>query len=234
MRPKEPRAYPDAVNSRKYHSPRRLDSATQTRETILRSAYALFLDRGYNRVTIGDIAQAANVAVPTVYSSTGGKSAILLTLLEPALTDPAVAECLTAVEASEDPHEVIRITSDGTRRTHERHWELVYGVFYRDPPGEATVKAVLDRGADDFVQALTRVAERLMTLGSLRPEVDTAYVLDVLWFYFGPHSWTTLVGQRGWTFERAEAWAAHAAEHALLPPRTQAAAPPAGGGVGLS
>lgn len=212
-------AYHGSVTSRKYHSPRRLDAAAQTRETILRSAHALFLDRGYTRVTIGDIAKAANVAVPTVYSSAGSKAAILLTLLEPALTDPTVAECLAAVDASEDPSEVIRLVADGTRRNHERHWDLVYGVFYRDPPGEATVKAVLDRGADDFVQALTRVAERLVELGSLRPEVDTAYALDVLWFHFGPHAWTTLVGQRGWDFDRAEAWAARAAEHALLLPR---------------
>ncbi len=121
---------------------------------------------------------------------------------------------------------MVRLTADGTRRTHERHWDLVYGIFYRDPPGEATVKAVLDRGKDDFVQALTRVAERLVTLGSLRPEVDMAYALDVLWFYFGPHAWTTLVGQRGWTFDRAETWATRAAEHALLLPRTADPAQP--------
>ncbi|MFJ6076000.1 TetR/AcrR family transcriptional regulator [Streptomyces sp. NPDC093065] len=203
------------MTSRKYHSPRRSDLAAQTRDVILNSACALFLERGYAGVTIGEIAQAANVAVPTVYSSAGSKSAILLALLEPALTEPAIAEHLAAVTTSEDPCEVIELTARGTRLAHERHWDLVYGLFYRDPPGELAVKTVLDRGADDFVQALTHVAARLGALDSLPDEVDEAEALDVLWFHFGPHAWTTLVGQRSWSFDRAQAWTTRAATRAL-------------------
>lgn len=204
------------MTTRKYHSPRRAHSATATRESILRSAHTLFLARGYAEVTIGEIAEAADVAVPTVYSSVGNKAAVLTKLLQPAVTDPAVASTLAAVEASDDPRAVIELTAKGTRLTHERHWDLIYGLFYRDPPGEPAVKAVLDKGEDDYVQALTRVADRLIALDALSGGTDRTGALDLLWFYLGPHAWTTLVGDRAWTFDRAQEWIARSACLALL------------------
>ncbi|MFD1270982.1 hypothetical protein ACFQ51_00615 [Streptomyces kaempferi] len=111
---------------------------------------------------------------------------------------------------------MIALTAEGTRLTHERHWELVYELFYRNPPGEPAVKAVLDRGADDYVQALTRVANRLVTLDALPTEVSHAEAVDLLWFHLGPHAWITLVGERAWSFDRAQAWTARSACRALL------------------
>ncbi|MFD1270981.1 TetR/AcrR family transcriptional regulator [Streptomyces kaempferi] len=70
------------MTTRKYTSTRRVNSAAATREAILSSAHALFLARGYAGVTIGEIAEAGNVAVPTVYSSVGSKPSILTALLE--------------------------------------------------------------------------------------------------------------------------------------------------------
>ncbi|MDF6040990.1 TetR/AcrR family transcriptional regulator [Streptomyces sp. JH14] len=204
------------MTSRKYNSPRRTNSAAATREAILSSAHTLFMARGYAGVTIGEIAEAGKVAVPTVYSSVGNKPKILTALLEPALTDPAIADNLAAVEASDDPRTVVELTAEGTRLTHERHWELVYGLFYRNPPGEPAVQAVLDRGADDYVQALTRVADRLVALDALRADVSPAEAIDLLLFYLGPHAWITLVGERAWPFDRAQAWIAQSACQALL------------------
>ncbi|MFD7440884.1 TetR/AcrR family transcriptional regulator [Streptomyces sp. NPDC059909] len=202
--------------TRKYDCPRRTSSAAATHEAILSNAHRLFLARGYAGVTIGEIAEAANVAVPTVYSSAGNKPSILTALLEPALTDPAIADTLAAVEASDNPRTVIELTAEGTRLTHERHWELVYGLFYRNPPGEPAVKAVLDRGADGYVQALTRVADRLVALDALRADVPRAEAVDILWFHLGPHAWMTLVGERAWPFDRAQTWTARSACQALL------------------
>lgn len=204
------------MTTRKYQSPRRADAAAATREAILTSARTLFLDRGYAGVTIAEIAGAAEVAVPTVYSSVGNKPGILATLMEPAVTDAAVASTLAAVEASDDPRDVIELTAEGTRLTHERHWDLVYDLFYKDPPGEPAVKAVVDRGHDDYIQALTKVAERLAALDALLPGISREDAVDVLWFHVGPHAWQTLVGERGWTFDRAQAWIARSACQALL------------------
>ncbi|MCD0484851.1 TetR/AcrR family transcriptional regulator [Streptacidiphilus sp. ASG 303] len=204
------------MTTRRYNSPRRASAAAATRQAILDSAQALFLARGYTEVTVGEIAEAAGVAVPTVYSSVGNKPSILRALLEPVLTDPAIADTLAAIEASDDPRALIDLTAEGTRLTHERHWDLVFELFYRNPPGEPAVKAVLDRGADSYVQILTAVADRLGALDALRPGIGREEAADLLIFYLGPHAWMTLVGERAWSFERAQAWMARSAGRALL------------------
>ncbi|MEV7995128.1 TetR/AcrR family transcriptional regulator [Streptomyces sp. NPDC086077] len=204
------------MTTRKYDSPRRTNSAAATRETILRNAQKLFLARGYTGVTIGEIAEAATVAVPTVYSSVGNKPSILTALLEPILVGPSIADAVVALEANDDPHTVIDLIAEGTRLIHERHWDLLYGLLYRKPPGESAVKEVLDRGADVYLQALTRATDRLLALGALRADVPRAEAIDLLWFYLGPQAWMTLVGDRGWSFDRAQTWATRSARQALL------------------
>ncbi|GGT02996.1 hypothetical protein [Streptomyces chromofuscus] len=53
--------------------------------------------------------------------------------MESAISDPAIARTLAAVEVGDDPRSVIEPAAEGTRQTHERHGDLVYGLFYRNP-----------------------------------------------------------------------------------------------------
>ena len=198
-----------------YHSPRRADAAAATRAAILDTARAMFLDRGYTDVTVGDIAKAAQVAVPTVYASTGGKAAILSALLEPAVNDPSVEESLEIVASTHDAARVIGATAAGTRRTCERHWDTLYGLM-RHAVAEPAAQKVIEATLATYLSALTVVAERLIALDALRPQIDRDQAIDLLWFYLGRSPWFTLVGERGWTFDRAEAWLAGSARHALL------------------
>src|SRR3954453_18133437 len=59
----------------------RLDAATR-RDQILDSASALFAERGYEEVTIEDVAKAAGVARGLVHHYFGGRKEVLLALLE--------------------------------------------------------------------------------------------------------------------------------------------------------
>ncbi|WP_371779463.1 TetR/AcrR family transcriptional regulator [Streptosporangium subroseum] len=198
-----------------YNSPRRTDAALSTRAAILESGRRLFLADGYANVTVAGIASAARVAVQTVYGSTGGKAAILAALLAPAVEDPAVEQTLTGIAATDDPRAVIAITAAGTRQAHERNWELVWGLLHQNltEPSAASVMEAIEAA---YIGALTAVADRLAALNALRPELDRAGAVDLLWFYLGQSAWLTLVGKRGWDFDRAEAWMAGAAQQALL------------------
>lgn len=200
---------------RSYDSPRRRHAALATRQAILDSARRLFLAEGYAKVTVADIASAAQVAIPTVYGSTGGKAAILEALLAPAVGDPAVEQTLTGIAMTTDPPTVIAIIGAGTRQAHERHWELVWGLHYRNLT-ERSAAPVLDAIKAAYLSALTAVADRLTALSALKPELDHAAAVDLLWFYLGQPAWYTLVGDRGWDFDRAEAWLTDAAQQALL------------------
>jgi AcrR family transcriptional regulator len=198
-----------------YHSPRRTDAAAATRLAILDSARELFLARGYSAVTVTEIATGARVAVQTVYSSTGGKAAILSAILAPSVADRAVQETRSGVAASEDPRAVIDITARGTRDAHERHWDVVYGLFRRGMV-EPAAAAVLDEAIEAYLAVLGEVADRLAALDALRPGLDREFAVDLLWFHLGQRAWFTLVGDRGWEFGRAEAWLARSARHSLL------------------
>jgi AcrR family transcriptional regulator len=200
---------------RSYNSPRRRDAAVATREAILDCARRLFLVDGYANVTVADIAAAARVAVPTVYGSTGGKAAILRALLEPAVHDPAVGRTLADIAATDDPRRVVALAAAGPRDAHERHWELVWGLLHRNL-AEPSAQAVLDESKADYLAVLMAVADRLIALDALKEDLDRAAAGDVLWFYLGRPGWYTLVGDRGWDFDRAEAFLAEAAQRALL------------------
>jgi AcrR family transcriptional regulator len=199
-----------------YHSPRREDAAAATRAAILDGARTLFLERGYADVTVPEIAKAARVAVQTVYASTGGKSAILAALLQPALEDPDGAATREAVQRIDDPRAVITAAAHGTRSVHERHWDILWGLL-RHTPGELAAQQAIDTAVGHCLEGLTIIAHRLVDLDALRPGIGLPDAIDVLWFHFGQNAWFSLVGERGWNFDRAQTWLDESAARALLP-----------------
>jgi hypothetical protein len=66
------------------------------------------------------------------------------------------------------------------------------------------------------MEAQVVIAQRLDELGGLKPGVSPLREADMLWFYFGPNAWYSLVGDRGWTFGQAEQWLLEAARRDLL------------------
>jgi AcrR family transcriptional regulator len=199
----------------RYHSPRREDAAAATREAILGRARELFLTRGYAATTVPEIARAAQVAPQTVYASTGGKAAMFAELLEPAINDPTAAEAMTAARQAADPGHVLTLCATAARSGQERYWDIVYGLMRRPPDDELAQQAVANVGAK-CMQALTVIAQRLGELGALRPGTSPGRAADMLWFYFGPNAWYSLVGDREWTFDQAEQWLLETARRDLL------------------
>ena len=62
---------------RSYSSPRRQAQATETRRASLSAAHDLFVEHGYGRTTIAEIAATAGVSVETVYATFKNKSNLL-------------------------------------------------------------------------------------------------------------------------------------------------------------
>jgi AcrR family transcriptional regulator len=202
------------VSTARYHSPRRADAAAATRSAILAAARELFLTHGYADTTVPQIARAARVAVPTVYTSTGGKADILAALLLPVVSDPAVGETMTALATTTDPVEVIRLTAEGVRLTHERHWDTIVRLFPQ-AQSENAAGEVYERILHEYQAALGQAAARLGQLGALRAGVTESDALDILWLYLGQAAWLALCRDRGWSLERARDWLIGAAVQAL-------------------
>jgi len=65
------------VKRRSYDSSRRQAQASETRSAIVTTARDLFIEQGYGRTTMTDIARAAGVSVETIYAAFGNKATLL-------------------------------------------------------------------------------------------------------------------------------------------------------------
>ncbi|MGC5311822.1 TetR/AcrR family transcriptional regulator [Micromonospora zamorensis] len=199
------------------HAKRRQESAEQTRKLILDAAQSLFVTQGYATTTINDIAARARVAVATVYTSVGGKPTLLRALIEAGVNDPETARNVAAVAVATEPGEVLRLIGVGTRYGHQSRPDTIR--LMRAAPGmTASAAAAARDGAAAYRQALRTGAVRLDELFALRPGLTVERATQVLWFYFGLHSWPQLVDEGGWSYDEAQRWLVDRATEALLGP----------------
>jgi AcrR family transcriptional regulator len=204
------------VSRASYNSPRRQQAAAATREAIIEAAQELFACQGYARTTVAQVAEAAQVAANTVYTSVGGKPQLLAAITESGTGDPDVAETLTAVARAIDPAEVIRLTAAGTRRVNQRRTKAV-AVLLDSALADPAAAEMLRLTARYYRDTLATLARRLEDLGAVElPDLNRA--ADVFWYLFGWTSWRTLITDLGWSWDEAEQWLAQQGIDALLMP----------------
>lgn len=201
--------------SRTYHSDRRTQGAIETRRSILEAATRLFVERGYGRVTVAEIAEEAGTAIPTVYASTGGKSAILNTIVERGMGDPVVDETMDAIGAAVSPEEVIARTARGTRRDNERHHDVIQ-VMVSASAIDESARQIRVRSDEIYRDTLARSVDRLLELDGLAPGMDRELATGILWFYFGHHAWHLHVADNGRSWDDTEEWLSHQAALAVI------------------
>jgi AcrR family transcriptional regulator len=195
-----------AVSRAKYRSERRQEQAEATRQAILDAARALFIERGYARTTVGDIAAAARVAVPTVYVSVGTKPAILGQLRKMIPVLAGVPEDARAhFELVSDPRGVISGLAAGVRRLLETSGELMFAIESA-APFEPVAAEAWDEGLVIHRGACGMAVERLEALGVLTKTMSSARAGDVLSLLSLPATWRTLGREYGWTTDEIESW----------------------------
>jgi AcrR family transcriptional regulator len=204
------------VSRASYNSPRRQQAAAATREAIIEAAQELFACQGYARTTVAQVAEAAQVAANTVYTSVGGKPQLLAAITESGTGDPDVADTLTAVARTTDPAEVIRLTAAGTRRVNQRRTKAV-AVLLDSAQADPAAAEMLRVTVRYYRDTLTTLAGRLEDLGAVEP-TDLNRAADVFWYLFGWTSWRTLITDLGWSWDEAEQWLAQQGIDALLMP----------------
>ncbi len=199
-----------------YHSPRRQQAAAATREAILQAAQDLFVTQGYGCTTVAQIAEAAQVAANTVYTSVGGKPQLLAAIMERGTADPGVDETLAAVARATDPSEVIRLTAAGTRQVNERNATGVT-VLLDSARVDFWAADMLRASVRTYRDTLDILARRLVEIGALDPS-DQGRGGEIFWYLYGWMSWRTLIIDLGWSWNAAEQWLAQRGIEALLSP----------------
>ncbi|MBK3574959.1 TetR/AcrR family transcriptional regulator [Streptomyces sp. MBT65] len=187
---------------RAYASPLREKAAAQTREVILRAATELFGQRGYALVTVADIAAAAGVSPKTVFASVGSKREIMDRIIDAAVIAGRCDEAMKQLRQLCTPREVLAALAAGTRFGSESQFTVHEAIRLALPVHEDGM-ALWERATGGSRAAMSDAAHHLHAL-TPRPRYTAAETGDLLWLWFGPHGWRTLVVDAGWSWDSAE------------------------------
>jgi AcrR family transcriptional regulator len=191
---------------------RRQEYAAATRAAIIQAARELFAQQGFFATRVEDIAARARVAPATVYTSVGGKHALLTILMEQLASWQPRERTFERIADAPTSHEVLAALAQGTRSTREE-WADVQRVITETAPHDKAASTVHAERVTRYRSALDTVVDRLATLEG--PALDRDRAAAILWFYFGPSSYLPLHDDFGWSYAKTEAWLLAQCEHAL-------------------
>jgi AcrR family transcriptional regulator len=179
-----------------------------TRQSVIAAARRLFSERGYAGSSIEAIAEAAGVAVPTVYAAFGNKRSILRALLAAVVDDERprpVAERMREEAAGvPDPatrvQKMMRLLVSLTAQS-AAVLPIIRGAAAMDPEIQSLLDEVYDRIYMDC-QTAARLA-----IGVASDDARTRGLADVTFALTSSDLFDLLTGKRGWSVAEYERWA---------------------------
>ena len=171
-----------------------------TRRDVLAAAEALFRERGYTRTSVHDLADAAGVAVQSIYNGFGSKRGVLTALAEGIAgyaLDPRI-------RTEPDAPAVLRLVASRLAAEHERTSSL-RSTIREAAAGDAELAELERDRREGRLAAYRELARELKRRGELVSGVhvdDAALSVAVL----GDAQTYALLRERGWTQERYERW----------------------------
>jgi AcrR family transcriptional regulator len=199
---------------RTYDSSRRQLAAERTRDRILDAAAQCLAERGYAATSLAAIAEAAGVAVPTVYAAFASKQGIVEGLLVRLKGRVGIGERFRALLGESDPRRILAGSAAITRTWCEQGAELIVAL-------ESAAASDHEVGAPwRDAEAMRRRGQRELVLrigaGRLRAGLDVERATDVLWALSSAPTYRALVDGCGWKAAVYEAWLAGATARELL------------------
>lgn len=202
--------------NRTYSNELRAEQSAMTRRRIIAAGARLFVDRGYAATTLQAIAREAGISVQTVYNVIGGKTTLFHAVYDvtlagddepiPMMARPEIRAVLQAPSGAEALRRYASVGAAIGRRVaplvrtalaHPDLHEFVALIEGQRAIGTSTVAMSLD--------------ER-----DIRGDLTQQDAATLLWALTGPEIADRLVVQRGWTWERYEAWLGQAMIDAVL------------------
>lgn len=211
------------AKKRTYDSSSRKEAARGTHQSILSAAQSVFLNKGYAAATMPAIAQAAGVALDTVYATVGKKPALFRQLVEMSIsgTDSAVPaeerEYVQAIRAETDAAGKLRIYAAALRSIQQRLAPL-FGVLQGAAPLDPELAALWKNISERRAKNMRVFAADLAATGRLRPHLPATKVADIIWSMNAPEFYLLLVEERGWSPNEFEDWLVDAWIRLLLEP----------------
>jgi len=207
-----------SVNSRRgYRSPMREEALLRGQQAVVAAAAALFVERGYARTTIDQIAERARVSRPTVFA-VGTKPELLALARRAAIggedvlgNEPEFEQILATPDATELLRRLAEMTSGIARR-----WAPLHAVLEEAAASDPGLTELRQASRDDMYGCARQVVAALRSLGSLRGDLEPKAAADVLWLLIDPGQYRRLVTERRWSHRAFRQWQADAMIRLLL------------------
>ena len=209
------------VKRAEYRSPRRDAQAKATRLAIIEAAGRMFVERGYAATSIEAIAEAAGVGRATVFTSVGGKAALLKAAYDVALVgdDEPVAlperPWAQHVRDGATQHERVGRYAEMVTMIDGRY-APIYEAFRGAATADPEVRELWQEIRDERRTGATNVVRMIRELGRLRRGLTGEVAADLVWVLNDPGLYHQLVIERGWSPSRFASWLASTMQAQLL------------------
>jgi AcrR family transcriptional regulator len=208
--------------ARRYVSPLRRDAAARTRQAVLDASRDLFAAQGYTATTVEEIARRAGVSKPTVFAAAGSKQAILKQLRDIALAgddEPVpVAQRPWYREALDepDPRRALCLYARNATVIHRRAAD-VHEVLRAAAASDKGLHGLWRASEDERRGGATIVIDALLQRTPLKPGLDRAAAIDIVWILTAGDIFWRLVRNRRWSHAQYQSWLGDTLCEQLLP-----------------
>jgi AcrR family transcriptional regulator len=199
----------DVKPVRKYDASRRRAQARETQLAIVRAAQQLFIERGYGQTTMTAIAEAADVAVETVYANFRNKATLLHRAWDITIggDDEEIVfhdrPEVRAIRSEPNLAKRLRLHAEFSTKTARRTTPFLRAL-QGAAGSEPAAAQMLDEVGKQRLAGLTVMAQEAATTGHLAvPEEECR---DIIWTFTDGTLWHALVEERGWSDERFASW----------------------------
>ena len=200
---------------------RRTEKAEATRRRIIEAAAALFGERGYVPTTIDAVAEAADVAVETVYARFGNKASLMVAVKDAAVTEDgsvplALRPELAGLAAETSQARQLEAAAALSRGMLERI-APVFAVLRDAAAADGTLREALAADIDrrrDFQKTLVGLVH---ARGPFRDGLSQEQAAETYSALANPDLYLLLTTHHRWTADQYQAWLARSLRLLLLP-----------------
>ena len=180
---------------RAYHSPRRQEQATHTRERIIQAAIRQLNEKGYANMSLDSIAKEAGVASQTVYAVCGSKKGALARILESTVAEQKYDKIRDSIPQMKTGEERVKTMA----RFHSLMQHNSASGFAVISPELAELEKDNDMMLyEKSLQSIQHMADN----GMLKKGLSVEEATDLYWAYLAPGIYRRLVLVRGWSIAK--------------------------------
>jgi AcrR family transcriptional regulator len=200
---------------------RRAEKSQATQARIVDAATRLFLERGYVQTTIDAIADAADVAVETVYTRFRNKTNLMIAVKDAAVTEGGQVPLdqrpeLATLAGETDQRRQLRIAAALSRGMLQRI-SPVYALLRDAAAADATLREHLAAEIDRRRVFQRKLLELISARGPLRHELTVEQAADTYSALANPDLYLLLTTHHGWSADQFQTWLADSLQRLLLP-----------------